>query len=127
MKPRKSPQEKKRLSLKKDRRSGYGENDKASRRIIPLKKRTVNRQNRKRASDIVSGMANLDDENLLEVQEGNLEKVKGKTWRKNPDVSLADTIKHSQKWRILREGRKIKSRNSEYQTLNIDDPRLDEI
>jgi hypothetical protein len=43
---RRSPQEKKALSYAKDRRNAYGENDKSSRRNIPLRKRLVNRANR---------------------------------------------------------------------------------
>jgi len=42
----KSPQEKKTLSLQKDRRNSYGNNDKAARTAIPLRKALENRGNR---------------------------------------------------------------------------------
>lgn len=47
----KSPQEKKRLSLKKDRRNTYGENDKASRKNIPRSKAKSHRAVRHTAKD----------------------------------------------------------------------------
>ncbi|WP_194828528.1 hypothetical protein [Nocardia sp. XZ_19_231] len=47
---RRSPQEKKSLSYAKDRRNGYGENDKSSRKNIPRNKRIRNRVDRRRDS-----------------------------------------------------------------------------
>ena len=44
---KKTPQEKKRLSYERDRRNAYGENDKGSRKSIPLRKRNVVRAYRK--------------------------------------------------------------------------------
>ena len=43
---RRTPQEKKQISLEKDRRNVYGEHDKASRKAIPAAKARVNRANR---------------------------------------------------------------------------------
>ena len=43
----KSPQEKKRLSLELDRRNTYGENDKSSRKNIPLAKAKSHRDSRR--------------------------------------------------------------------------------
>lgn len=44
MKKRRSPQEKKALSYQKDRRSDHGQNDKAARRLVPLRKALANRR-----------------------------------------------------------------------------------
>ena len=126
MKKRKTPQEKKLLSLKKDRRNSYGENAKASRKAIPLRKRNVNKQNRKRQHDIVALMAHAETEEDLEATESLLLQKRNKQWQKTPDVSLSEKIKHTKFWRILREGRKSKARNSAFNHLNVDDPRLDE-
>lgn len=43
----KSPQAKKRLSLSRDRRNSFGENDKASRKLIPLGKARTRRAERR--------------------------------------------------------------------------------
>ena len=55
MRRRLSPQEKKELSLQKDRRNAYGENDKASRKNIPRAKARVNRANRRADTVAMSG------------------------------------------------------------------------
>lgn len=47
---RKTPQEKKGLSFQKDGRNAYGNNDKASRKGLPRKKKLTNRAYRRRAN-----------------------------------------------------------------------------
>jgi hypothetical protein len=47
MSKRRGPQEKKRDSYARDRRNTYGQNDKASRRLIPAKKKLGERAHRK--------------------------------------------------------------------------------
>jgi hypothetical protein len=42
-----TPQEKKALSLQRDCRNTYGQDDKSARKGIPLRKRSVNRANRR--------------------------------------------------------------------------------
>lgn len=89
MRQKKSPQEKKRLSLEKDRRNSYGENDKASRKNIPRAKARVNRANRRLDSTaLTEALGSVD-----ETAEGQVEdKVKGrrpKAWRKWADEPLA--------------------------------------
>ena len=49
-----SPQEKKLLSYTKDRRSDYSANAKASRRLVPLRKRLASRGERKLSSEAVA-------------------------------------------------------------------------
>ena len=50
---RKTPHEKGALSLGKDRPNTYGENDKASRKGIPLAKARVNRANRRQDAQLL--------------------------------------------------------------------------
>jgi hypothetical protein len=59
--PPKSPQEKKALSYAKDRRNAYGENDKASRKAIPLRKAGENRQDRRKTKHDLTVLPQLDD------------------------------------------------------------------
>lgn len=126
MKRRLSPQEKKAYSLKKDRRNAYGENDKASRKAIRRNKRRVNRGNRRYQQSKMSEMSAAVDNDGLEDAENQLLKKAPKRWKKMPDITLAETIKHSRKWSILREGRKARSRAGKFEQLNVDDKRLSE-
>ena len=67
---RRSPHEKKALSYEKDRRSIYGENDKSSRKNIPLRKRLVNKANRHAAQQQLheaEGIVDLDRAALADV------------------------------------------------------------
>lgn len=84
----KTPQEKKGLSLEKDRRNSYGENDKASRKNIPRAKARVNRANRRADSVALSGASGVPagaiDDAVQDVVEGRRRKV----WRKVPDEAL---------------------------------------
>ena len=89
---RKTPQEKKALSLRKDRRNTYGENDKASRKGIPLAKARVNRANRHQEAQLLgSATGRADAEAGAEVED----RVKGrrrKVWRKQPDSLLSEVL-----------------------------------
>jgi hypothetical protein len=86
---RRSPQEKKRLSYSKDRRNGYGENDKSSRKNIARNKRNRHRSERHRAQQQLSAAVGLVDQ---VIDEGLDERVararRGSRWRKFPDVQL---------------------------------------
>ena len=59
--PRKrlTPQEKKIRSYQKDRRNRYGQNDKASRKVIPARKARVNRVFRRDTKQAL-GLASID-------------------------------------------------------------------
>lgn len=97
-----TPQEKKRLSLKKDRRNAYGENDKASRKIIPRQRKASDRKYRQRLKD---------DLRKAPVEFGVVESaraVKGRksSSRKVPDVPLSERIAHKLEWRQRRAARK---------------------
>lgn len=88
----KTPQEKKRLSLERDRRNAYGENDKASRKNIPRAKARVNRVNRRADSVALVDALGTPDEDIdaavADVVEGRQRKV----WRKWPDESLGTRL-----------------------------------
>jgi len=84
----KTPQEKKRLSLEKDRRNSYGENDKASRKNIPRAKSRVNRANRRGDTVALTGAIGEPDETIETDAEDAVEGRRRKVWRKWPDRPL---------------------------------------
>jgi hypothetical protein len=104
VKRRLTPAEKKRLSYDRDTRNSYGENDKSSRRNIPLRKRLRARQDRRRASATVSP-ASLPDEIVdgddLEVK--LLPRRDPRQWQKAPDRPLKDHVAKVMKQRGRRE------------------------
>lgn len=89
---RRSPQEKKALSYARDRRNTYGENDKSSRKNIPLRKRLVNRANRHSTQqDLATGTGEVDLD-LAEAAEQRAQGKRPKTWSKHPDIPLRDWV-----------------------------------
>lgn len=91
--PAKSPQEKKALSYALDRRNAHGENDKASRRLIPLRKAQESRQVRRKAAQALETLPRLDEEaaDLAESSaRHDVDRVGG--WRKTPDGTLGEHI-----------------------------------
>jgi hypothetical protein len=76
-----SPQEKKALSLSRDRRNDYGENDKASRKSLPLARARSHRALRREDK-----AALRDSEAAVETVPLRLRKPK---WRKWPDIALS--------------------------------------
>lgn len=92
MRSRKTPEEKKQLSLAKDRRNNYGENDKASRKAIPLRKALVNRANRHADRRVLSDATGANAAEVSESAELRLRGRRRKVWRKWPDVTLGDHI-----------------------------------
>ena len=90
----KSPQEKKRLSLQKDRRNTYGENAKSTRKNIPKSKAQSHRKVRHAAKDAIGHLVQ-SPEAVAEVVESTLTKPrlqKGR-WRKSPDTPLGIAVK----------------------------------
>ena len=86
-----SPQEKKELSYAKDRRNGYGGNDKSFRRNIPRSKRVPHRADQHRAHQILAQAAGATGADLAERSERRLAharptRVTG--FRKSPDEPL---------------------------------------
>lgn len=108
-KKRRPPSEKKALSYARDRRNCYGENDKASRRLIPLRKAKDHRSQRRGVAQSIAVLTRLPEE-AAAVVEGdvrqNLARKGG--WRKGPDARLADVIRWRQEARVARAGRQRK-------------------
>lgn len=110
-KPTKSPQQKKALSLKRDRRSVYGNNDKAARKAIPLRKALENRKVRHKTNRELSAAEQLDPEKLDLVESSarhDVGRVGG--WRKGADAPLGEVIARDLKARVERVGSKIARR-----------------
>jgi hypothetical protein len=89
---RRSPRAKKALSYAKDRRNAYGENDKSSRKNIPLRKRLVNRANRHAAQQQLREASGLADAECAERVEVRLRGTRPKVWRKRPDLPLGQVL-----------------------------------
>jgi hypothetical protein len=89
---RRSPQEKKALSYARDRRNMYGENDKSSRKNIPLRKRLVNRANRHAAQQQLRQAAGVPAAERAERAEDRVRGSRQKTWRKRPDLPLRQAL-----------------------------------
>jgi hypothetical protein len=101
---RRTPAEKKRLSYERDRRNVYGENDKSSRKWIPLRKRMRARADRRRASQALApGVvpSHLADGDHLEVELLRTPDPGG--WRKRPDMPLGDWLELRRRRRAWRE------------------------
>lgn len=88
----KTPQEKKRLSLAKDRRNTYGENDKASRKNIPRTKSRVNRANRHQDAVTLTGVIGVPDAIVEDAIEQKVLGRRRKAWRKWPDQPLGKVL-----------------------------------
>jgi len=94
-----TPQEKKRLSLQRDRRNVYGANSKASRKAIPLRKRLVNRAER-HAHDLgVKTSASLVDTDAIDPVPRKLRAATHRGWRKEPDMPLGNVLARKAKLR----------------------------
>ncbi len=102
-----SPQEKKALSLTKDRRNGYGENDKGSRKTIPAAKARGHR------------IARHKDKQALGDVEAAVELVplirRKPDWKKVPDVPLGEVIASSLAKRLRLVGRRAGKRKPDPQ------------
>ena len=92
-----SPGEKKALSYAKDRRNDYGQNDKASRKLIPKQKAAAHRIIRRRADRTLFGVSAVDDADLIEtittadIQHKTGSQRKG-AWQKSPDAPLGEYL-----------------------------------
>ena len=89
----KTPQQKKRLSLQKDRRNTYGENAKSSRKNIHKSKALSHCKVRHAAKDAIGHLVQSPAA-VAEVMESTLTKPrlqKGR-WRKSPDTALGKVV-----------------------------------
>lgn len=85
---RKTPQGKKALSYAKDCRNTYGENDKSSRKNIPLRKAKVNRCFRRKVNQVLQEISGEVDLEKAEFAENSAQSVKREDWKKCADVPL---------------------------------------
>jgi hypothetical protein len=99
---RRTPQEKKRLSYRKDRRNVYGENSKSSRRNIRKDKRTPHRANRRRENSTLEAVKGVPDGRTAEAAEQRLLATRPKSWRKDPDAPLAAFVERGLRRRVRR-------------------------
>jgi len=94
-----TPQEKKQLSLKKDRRNVYGEGPHGARKNIPFRKKLRNRANRHlQESGLPTGPVPVDSCDVDEIETAMLSKAPV-VWNKSPDAPLREVIPAKQKRR----------------------------
>jgi hypothetical protein len=86
-----TPQEKKRLSLAKDCRNDYRENDKASRKNIPRRRAAKHRKFRRTLRQVVASHANnaAPDADALQIA---IKEVRPDIWQKTSDVPLGEML-----------------------------------
>lgn len=89
---RRSPQEKKRLSYAKDRRNTYGENDKGSRRSIPLNRQLDHRADRRRADQALRAAVGAADEVAADRAEQAARDRRPARFHKAPDTPLGEVV-----------------------------------
>ncbi len=82
-----TPQEKKRLNYEKQRRYGYGNNQKAARTSVPRNKRNNNRSLRKNANQLLQP-GSLAELNATDEALDTSKRYNVKRWRKQPDFQL---------------------------------------
>lgn len=106
-KRRRSPQEKKKLSLQRDRRNTYGENDKSSRKNIPRSKALSHRSVR-RAAKQQAQILDQQEELKADAVESTLttRSLQKGYWKKAADEPLGTVIQKQFKARKFRDGRK---------------------
>jgi hypothetical protein len=99
-----TPQEKKELSYKRDRRNVYGEAPHAARKNVPLRKALRNRANRHIANQTLAYKGPAPDEAISDELESRSEHYAPKVWDKHPDAPLAEVIADkSRKRKVMRE------------------------
>jgi len=91
-KVRLTPQQKKAYSYAQDGRNIYGENDKSSRKNIPMRKRLVNKANRHADQQLLAGATGAPDAEVAEAAEQRAQGRRPKTWRKIPDRRLGEYL-----------------------------------
>ncbi|HET6764831.1 MAG TPA: hypothetical protein VFH27_14195 [Longimicrobiaceae bacterium] len=82
---RKTPQQKKAESYAYDRRSLYGNNDKAARKALPRRRQKRAQAERRIAKQELAGRAAAEDEVRLDTMLDRVAQTRRKAWRKSPD------------------------------------------
>jgi hypothetical protein len=103
---RRTPEEKKQLSLAKDRRNVYGEPPHGARKSIPLQKRLRNRANRhSQDAPLLATPKQFDIDEADKIESAIYAKAP-KRWEKVPDAPLGDVIALNQEQREQSHGRR---------------------
>ena len=105
-----SPQQKKALSYELDRRNAYGQNDKAARKAIPLRKAMESRQDRRVVAQRLSIWPAVGEEaaDLIESSvRHDVYRIGG--WKKSADEPLGKVVSSALEARERRLGRKARS------------------
>ncbi len=101
---KRTPQQKKELSYKRDRRNVYGEAPHAARKAIPLHKALRNRANRHVANQALDYQGPAPDGDLADELESRMHHRAPQEWEKSPDAPLAEVVaKKARKRKIMRD------------------------
>jgi hypothetical protein len=102
----KSPQQKKRLSLARDRRNVYGENDKASRKNVPrARQRSQMRIRRSAKRELRTAIGEFDELGAIEAESrlrDRAKSLKSQSFEKTRDLPLGIVIERQEHSRIYR-------------------------
>lgn len=91
-KKRKSPQQKKALSYERDRRDTYGENNKSSRKNIPLSKALSIRSERHEKNNALRGALTAESDDQLVAVEVAVHTSEPRQWKKHPGATLGEVV-----------------------------------
>jgi hypothetical protein len=105
-----TPQEKKLLSLKKDRRNTYGESPHGARKTIPLRKRLRARAERRFQVSQSRQIRPQMDSDTADAIESAVRSFVPSKWGKVPDSPLGEVIEAKKHRRIRSYCRKYRSR-----------------
>jgi len=111
---RRTPQEKKKLSLQNDRRNVYGESPHGARTSIPLNKKLRNRANRHQQDSKLVVVPKQVDEDEADEIESSVRRKAPKQWKKFRDAPLANVIAGNHERRIHDQGRKLRSKATRF-------------
>ena len=102
---RRTPQEKKRLSYAKDRRTCYGESPHGARKSIPLNKALRNRANRRHQARQLADLGFKPDAEIADEVESRMRHRAPRRWDKYPDAPLLEIVQRKQERRARVEAR----------------------
>jgi len=107
----KTPQEKKRLSLTRDRAGYFYNNQKAARKAVPLRKAQESRRVRHQQNQALSQIEYAEEavQDLVESSVRQCITRKG-GWKKGASLPLGECIEHRLKARSARVGHNLRSR-----------------
>ncbi len=108
MKEPKTPQEKKRLSLLKDCRNTYGENDKSSRISIRWRKSWVNRTYRRDVKQSIRDDFDGDTVN------DRVSRIDRSEWKKCPDQPLGKLLLRNKTWKVFQQFKALAITDPDY-------------